>query len=330
MIKYTFYTLFILLFSLGSIAQDDTEEDTNSVAFFEEAELRKEKKYLTFKTSFIEALRQKGIENYNKALESLAICEEIYPDNTAMLFEQAKNTFKLKQYNEAHHYCDKALHLEPTNFWVLALSRDIYEKEQNYIEALKIQKELYQQKQSEARRLLKLYYLTKNKVEGKKLITEIDKNAIPISSIDFFKRYFFASTKPQKVTTIKKTVSKEKELSSLQKDFTKNKDFKILQKILTKELQSKQYKKLLEDSNLGLDLFPAQTQVYLYNGYALNGLAKYKEAVVVLETGLDYIFDDSELSKQFYTALINGYQGLNNSKKVAYYKQLVQKLIQKK
>jgi len=330
MIKYLFLTFFILFYSLSSIAQDDTEEETNSVAFFEEAELRKEKEYLTFKVSFIEALRQKSIENYNKALESLAVCEGVYPDNTAMLFEQAKNTFKLKQYNEAYYYCNKALEFESSNFWFLSLLRDIHEKEQNYAEALIIQEELYKQKQSEARHLLKLYYLTKNKEKGKKLIMEIDKKAIPVMSIDFYKKYFYATRKSGNTKQINKTIPKEKELSSLQKEFKKNKDFKILQKILTKEKQSKQFKKLLDDSNLGIELFPAQSQVYLYNGYALNGLIKHKEAVAVLEAGLDFVFDDTKLSKQFYTALIIAYQGINNSEKVAYYKQLVQKLNQNK
>lgn len=326
MFKYLFYLLFFLFYNWCSFAQDDTEEETNSVAFFEEAELRKEKEYLTFKKSFLESLKQKGIENYNKALESLAICEDIYPKNTALLFEQAKNNFKLKHYNEAHYYCDKALSIEPANFWFLSLSRTIYEKERNYVEALAIQKKLYRQKKSEASQLLKYYYLTKDKEAGKQLVAEIDKKAIPVLSIDFYKRYFYATNSGTTREKANKKISKERKLSALQKDFADHKDFKILQKILQKEHQSKQYKKLLEDSSLGLDLFPAQTQVYLYKGWALNGLLKHKEAVVVLESGLDYVFDDAKLSKQFYNALINAYQALHNLKKVNHYKQLVQKL----
>ncbi len=324
--NFLFFTLFFLLGSFTSAAQDDTEEETNGVAFFEEAELRKEKEYLTFKEAFIESLRQRGIEKYNKALESLVICEGIYPENIAMLFEQAKNSFDLKQYVEAHYYCNKALAIEPTNFWIKSLSRDIYEKQQNYTEAIAIQKELYKIKTSEATRLLKLYYRTKNKEEGRKLIAEIDKNATPVLGIDFYKRYFNSKTKKVVRKPVKPITNQEKDLETLQKDFSKTHDFKILEKILEKEHQTKQYKKLLNDSKLGLEIFPAQAKVYLYNGLALNALSKHTEAVVVLETGLDYVFDDPNLSKQFYTALINGYQNLSNSKKVNHYKQLVQKL----
>lgn len=324
--RNVFFLVIILLYNLSCIAQDDTEEETNSVAFFEEADLKREKEYLTFKKSFLEAIKQKGIENYNKALESLAICETIYPENTALLFEQAKNSFKLKQYNEAQYYCNNALAFEPTNFWFLSLSRDIHEKERNYTEATLIQEELYRQKQSEASGLLKFYYLTKNKEKGKQLLVEIEKNVIPIPSISFYKKYFFKTNEEENRTEVKKMISEEKSLVSLRKEFIKNKDFKILQNILKKEHQAKLYKKLLEDSNLGLDLFPAQAQVYLYKGFALNRLIKHKEAVAVLETGLDFVFDNTKLSKQFYTALINAYQALNNSKKLNYYKNMAQKL----
>lgn len=324
--NFIFFTLFFLFWSFTSAAQDDTEEETTGVAFFEEAALRKEKEYLTFKEAFIESLRQRVIENYNKALESLVICEGIYPENIAMLFEQAKNSFDLKQYVEAHYYCNKALAIEPTNFWIKALSRDIYEKQHNYAEALVIQKQLYQTKKSEAINLLKLYYRTKNKEAGQELLAEIDKNALPVVGIDFFKRYFNSKTKAVVGKSVQSIRSQEKDLNTLQKDFSTTKDFKILEKILKKEHQDKQYNKLLNDSKLGLEIFPAQAKVYLYNGLALNALSKHKEAVLILETGLDYVFDDPNLSKQFYTALINGYQNLSNSKKVNHYKQLVQKL----
>lgn len=319
--------IFLVFFaSFSCFSQDDTEEDTNSVAFYEEAALRKEKDYLTFKESFLEALKQKGIENYNKALESLAVCEEVYPNNIAMLFELAKNNYNLKQYEEAHHYCEKALEMEPSHFWLLALSRDVYEKEQNYEEALRIQKILYSQKKSEAGRLLKYYYLLKDKEEGKKLLSEIDQKAIYVTSISFYKRYFNAESSFVENKNTKKTIAKNTGLVQLQKDFTKNKDFKILQEILKKENLSKQFQKLLEDSSLGIDLFPAQAQVYLYNAYALNGLSKYRKAIESLETGLDYVVDDSEMSLAFYAALIKNYQSMNNSKKASYYKKLVQNL----
>ena len=124
--------LFLVSLSLQSIAQDDSEEDVASAESYKKETLEEEKKYLVFKESFIASLAQKGIKNYDKALELLTICESSYPNNVAMLFEKAKNHYKLKQFIETHHYCDKALSIDPNNFWVQSLSRDAYEKEYNY------------------------------------------------------------------------------------------------------------------------------------------------------------------------------------------------------
>jgi len=317
--------LLIILMSVVSFAQDDSEEDTVSAESYEKEILKKENKYLKFKEAFLESLRQKNIENYNKALESLEVCEKIYPENTAMLFEQAKNNFKLKLNDEAQHYCEKALEIEPNNFWLLALSRDIYEKENNYEEAIKIQKQLFTIKQSEAQGLLKLYFKTKNKTEGKLLLAEIKSKAININGSEYYSRYFNSESTYKKAVVPQK--NQPNDLTSLQKRFTENNEYLVLKEIIEKELQAKQYQKLVKDSELGLSLFPAQAQVYLYNGIALNKLKDYQKASSVLESGLDFSFDTVQL-KKFYQELIIAYTKLSNSKKVKIYKNLVQKLKQ--
>ena len=317
--------LLVLFFSFNLYAQDDSEEETVSAPIFQEELLDEEKNYLTFKYSFIESLQYKAIENHKKALESLAICERVFPENVSRLFELAKNHFALNQYIEAHHYCDKALSIKSDDFWVLALSRDIFEKEKNYPEAIKIQKGLYSYKASAAGNLLKYYYRTKNIKEGKNLIEEIDKKYIYVLAIDFYRKYFFKVEEKQTLDT-KKNNSPNKELSTLKKEFLNSNDYTILQEILEKEYQTQQFSNLLEDSDLGLSLFPTQAKLYLYKGLALNALGKHKKAVLVLESGLDYIFDNTILTKQLYNALIVGYEALKNSNKADYYRQMVQKL----
>ncbi len=322
MIKHILYSIILIqLFSITAFAQDDSEEGTTSAETFEKEELLKEKHLLNFKASFIESIKQRSIENYDKALESLSICENIYPNNEAMLFEKAKNHFALKQYIEAHHYCDKALDLNPNNFWIKTLSRDIFEKEHNFPEAIKIQKELYSKKQSEAGNLLKLYYRTKKIKEGQMFISEIDRKSIYVLNLDFYKKHFKVVTKSAENNNFT-----TKKLNVLQNGFSQNNNYVTLQKILEKEVETKQFKALLKDSDTGLSLFPAQAKVYLYKGLALNGLQKYQEAVSVLESGLDFVFDNPTLTKRFYYALIEGYNGINNTVKANHYKQLVQKL----
>ena len=44
-----------------------------------------------FQDNFFEALKQKGIENYDKAIESLLICKEKEPENTVIYIKLGKN-----------------------------------------------------------------------------------------------------------------------------------------------------------------------------------------------------------------------------------------------
>lgn len=326
--KLVLYGFVVLqLFSFSLFAQDDTEEETVGTPIFNIDDLDGEESYLNFKTAFLESIRNKSIENYKKALETLDKCENIYPENVAMLFEKAKNHFALKQYFEAHFYCEKALSIEPTNFWLMTLSRDIFEREYNYPEAIKIQKKLFEIKKAEAENLLKLYYKTKNKKEGKLLISEIEQKHIYINNFDFYEKYF---TKDQTISSIKKPAIKKNlnnnNLADLKKAFRQNKEYKILHEILEKEARTKQFELLLTDSDLGLSLFPAQAKLYLYKGIALNGLGKHKPAIQILESGLDFVFENKKLTKEFYNALIISFTGTSNMTKVNHYKELVQKL----
>jgi len=320
--RFVFFigVLFIRFFGF---AQAGTEEIITTAESFSKEELSQEKKYLEFKKSFIEALAQKAIENYDKALEFLNVCEGIEPDNVPMLFEKAKNHFKLKQYVEAHYYCDKALAIEPDNFWVKSLSRDVFEREFQYEKAILIQEALFKEKKSEAQNLLKLYYRTKELEKGKALLKTIDEQGIYALGLSFYKKYFYQEEIKINRTQVK---TENKSIADLKADFSDNKDFKILRQLLIKFKEQQKYQELLAESETGLSLFPAQAEVYLYKGIALNALKHYKEASLVLEEGLDFVFDKPELSKKFYHNLIQAYKALNNTSKVNHYQQMVQKL----
>lgn len=318
-------SIFLVFLSINtSFAQDDSEGEVNSAITHLKEELEKEQKALNFEKFFMEAIQQKSIENYDKALVSLAECQQIFPKNVAMLFELAKNHFALKQYIEAHHYCDMALQKEPTNFWVLELSREIFIKEQNYSEAVKVQKKLYAQKPSEAETLLRLYYYKKDITSGKQLLLDIDKKNIYVTTYSFYNTFFNKDLVP--TAKSKEIPKKDRTISELQKDFAKNTNFGVLKNLLEREFEESQFQNLLKDSSIGLSLYPAQSIVYLYNGLALQALNKPNEAILMLEEGVGFVFDDPSLSKRFYTALVDSYNLVKNAAKANKYKQLVQKL----
>ena len=50
------------------------------------------------------------------------------------------------------------------------------------------------------------------------------------------------------------------------------------------------------------------------NGKAQNNLFKYKEAIEILQAGLDFIIDNNDLEANFYKQLQTAYLALGNSK----------------
>jgi predicted Zn-dependent protease len=95
--------------------------------------------------------------------------------------------------------------------------------------------------------------------------------------------------------------------------------------LLDRELKTKQYLELLKDSEHAISLFPAQAYVYLMNGIALNNTRNYKEAIKILDFGLEYLIEDDELKAQFMDQLSLSYKGLGDNKiSSSYYKKALE------
>jgi tetratricopeptide (TPR) repeat protein len=314
----------ISLLSVLAWSQDDTEEQVKSDSFTE-AQLKEEKIFLDFKQSFMEAIQQRAIENYNKALESLNACEKIYPQNVAMLYEKAKNYFSLEKYQEALQYCEKIGSVEPQNIWNQKLKKEIYIKLRNYPEALEIQKTLYQEDPYEAQDLLQIYFLMQDKENGLNILRQVERNAIYVENIKFYRNYFDPETKveidSQSDSEATLPVQTEVKTNDIQKV-----DFPAQLETLQQLHKDKNFTALLIQSSDVLDLNPTQPLVYWYKGLSQNALKKYKDAITTLENGLDFVFDDNELLLKLYEELIVANTGMGNTAKANQYKQLVQKL----
>lgn len=70
-----------------------------------------------FEDNFYESLKQKGIENYDKAILSLEKCLKSEPENATIHFELGKNYLALKKYKNAQSSFEKATLIDPTNKW---------------------------------------------------------------------------------------------------------------------------------------------------------------------------------------------------------------------
>lgn len=85
-----------------------------------------------YQDSFYESLKQKGIENYDKAIVSLEKCIKLKPNDAVAYFELGKNYLSLKQYQNAQDAFEKATQLDPKNKWFWLGIYDVSFETKNY------------------------------------------------------------------------------------------------------------------------------------------------------------------------------------------------------
>ncbi|MCF4100681.1 hypothetical protein L1I30_03280 [Gillisia sp. M10.2A] len=95
-----------------------------------------------FQEYFFEALKQKAIENYEKAITALEVCKQLQPENAVIFFELGKNYKLLKQFDAAAHNLQQANRLDSNNQWIMAELLDIYYLNKQYAPAIIIAKRL--------------------------------------------------------------------------------------------------------------------------------------------------------------------------------------------
>lgn len=296
--------LFISSFSYG---QKTTIEEENS---------------LKFQTHFFEALKQKAIKNYGKAIGSLERCNEIDSLNVSVLFEFSKNHLELNNYFEAELFIDKALKFEAENRYLLQHKVAILKAQRNFNKAIEVQKKIGKLQPKESEELVFLYIQNQNFVEAEALIAEIEENAMATLRIKSFKSFLEnrksvqeKREKPVEITT------GNSDIETLKKSYAENKDFKTVKEILDNEAAGELFEAVYADSKEALELFPEQPFLYKMNGLALNKLGKYNEAIAVLSIGIDFVIDNSAMEADFYEQLSISHEKLGNKSEAIKYKQ---------
>ena len=309
---HTYLLIGIILISNFSYAQKINSIEENS---------------LKFQTHFFEALKQKAIKNYSKAVENLEKCYEIDSLNSAVHFEFSKNYFLLKNYFEAKYFIDKALQIESQNIFLLTHEVNILRAQRNFKKAIEIQQKIIEINPKYSDKLVLLYIQNKDFNKAEQLIIEIEKNVLSTHRIKGFKLYLENRKKIGKAISKKAIVTAENlDIETLKKGYNKNKEYKLLQKILNKEEENKLFEALYVDSKNGLELFPAQPYLYKMNGLALNNLGKYNEAIDVLTLGIDFVIDNVTLEADFYELLSISYEGIMKHNEALKFKKKAQDL----
>lgn len=132
-----------------------------------------------FQVHFFEALKQKGIENYELALNALDKAEVAANDNqenkAVVYFEKGKNLTALKRFEEAEKNYNLVLEWSPNKLDVLEALFDMYYVAKNYTAAIPLVKKLILQDTDYREDLANLYHRTHQYDKALQLLDELDK-----------------------------------------------------------------------------------------------------------------------------------------------------------
>lgn len=127
-----------------------------------------------FQEYFFEALKQKAIENPEKAILALQKCLEIDP-KPVVYFEMGKNYNSLEKYDQAAEHLIKAQKADPSNQAILAELYNTYFLSEQYDKALPVVKKLQKINPSYSEDLAHLYIVNQNYDEALSLLDSLDK-----------------------------------------------------------------------------------------------------------------------------------------------------------
>lgn len=127
-----------------------------------------------FEDSFYESLKQKGIENYDKAIIELEKCLKIQPNNATIYFELGKNYLEQKEYKKAYESFEKATKIDPNNRWFWVGMYDVCYENKEFEKAIPIVLKLIEFKKEYKEELVSLYMNTDQYDNALELINELN------------------------------------------------------------------------------------------------------------------------------------------------------------
>ncbi|NNE76066.1 MAG: hypothetical protein HKN31_03235 [Pricia sp.] len=303
------HSLFIGLWILGIVliplkihAQEAPEIEVQ-----ESAEVSLEDYSDEFQENFFEALKHKGIENYDKAINFLLECKHLDPSNRVIDHELAKVYLKDKQYPLAEEYALTSLKAEPKNYWYAHTLIEILQKQGKSIEGMKNELPISNMEFNEN---VALIYFKQKNYETALAILKESKNS------DFAAQL---SAKINDSIEKQEAVVTNNSLTVESNDITESNTLEEYKIEIQELINSASIPQLEELSEEALESYPLQPYFYYAHGYALSKKAKYQEAIETMETGLDYLVGDIALANKFYQELSDAYASINNSVKANMY-----------
>lgn len=258
----------------------------------------------TFQETFFEALKQKGIENYDRARALLLKCKEMDPENTVIDHELAVVMAQEKAYAAAEEYALAAVVRNPEQYWYLKTLMEIlraqYKSTDNIadfpggLEAVRYNLGRWHLEQEEGGKALE--YLENLPDTGR--VLAMRQLALRLEN----------PMKPDPETPATATVQTP----------ATNGAAEVMGRLGEMEA-SAQWDDLLVAASEATVLYPLQPQGFYYKGKALLEKGSAAEAVAELEMAEMLLLESGPWATRIYTSLERAHLILGNAKKAAQY-----------
>lgn len=284
------------------------QESPKVVQEEESAELYLEEYTDKFQETFFEALKQKGIQNYDRAINLFLECKQMQSNTATLDYELSKVFFLDKKYVLAEQYALEALKVEPTNYWMLHHLISVLDKQGAPLESL--ESDLPFQDQTFLINSIKIYFEKQKYGEAKSFVLRLPKNRSRVQWEEKINEVLITkSVNDPEISTKKDTNTTSSENSELDR----------LKSSLKALMNSSDFRALETSANEALQSFPLQPEFHYYYGFALNQLNRSEDAIGILEEGLSLLFEESQLSNEFYTELSKAFTAMGNLSKANEY-----------
>ncbi len=159
--------------------------------------------------NFYEALKQKSIENHDKAIISLEKCLEKDPKNAEVYYQLGTNFLAQKKYLDAEQNFQKAIDITPNQRWYWNGLYDVYYQTRAYEKAIPIVEKLVVFDINMKEDLASLYMNTNQFEKAKKVIDDIENTTNLSKTMELYKMQIQAmqrQSKPQVETLVQAIV----------------------------------------------------------------------------------------------------------------------------
>lgn len=155
-----------------------------------------------FQDYFYESLKQKGIENYDKAIVALEECSKIKPNDATVYFELGKNKLALKDYENAYNSFEKATQIDPKNKWFWLGMYDVNYQTKNFNRAIVVVNKLIEFDEIYKEDLVSLYMNTQQFDKSLSLINELNDKIGKSDRRELYKMQILSQGKYQNVEIV--------------------------------------------------------------------------------------------------------------------------------